>query len=60
MKLKNIVIVVMTFIIGCLLVVILNQRRTNNMANYAIANDCQWVATGSMYGDDRDWVCIQK
>ena len=60
MKIKNIVIAVMAFIIGCLLVVILNQRRTNNMANYAIANDCEWVATGTMYGDDRDFLCIKK
>lgn len=60
MKTKNIVIVVMALIIGCLLVVILDQRRTNNMANYAIANNCEWVATGTMYGDDRDFLCIKK
>lgn len=60
MKIKNIVISAMAFIIGCLLVVILNQRRANNMANYAITHNCEWVATGSMYGDDRDFLCIPK
>lgn len=59
MKTKNIVIAIMALVIGCLLVVILNQRRANNMANYAIANDCKWVATGSMYGDDRDFICVK-
>lgn len=60
MKIKNFAIVGMAFIIGVLLVVIVNQRRANNMANYAIANDCEWVATGSMYGDDRDFICVEK
>lgn len=60
MKIKDIAIVVLTIIVGMSLVVIMNLKRTNDMAQYAIANDCEWVATGTMYGDDRDFVCVAK
>lgn len=27
------------------------------MDAYAAANDCTWQATGTLYGDDRDFIC---
>lgn len=27
------------------------------MDAYAAANDCTWQATGTLYGDNRDFIC---
>lgn len=44
-----------------LLVVIANGiKEEANMAAYAKANNCNWKATGTMYGDNRDFVCIKE
>lgn len=32
-------------------------KQTADLANYAAVNHCSWVATGTHYGDDRDWIC---
>lgn len=56
-KTKDIVIVTLSAIIVLLLGVILNLKRSYDQEIYAIANDCEWSATGTMYGDDRDFIC---
>lgn len=35
----------------------LGQREDAQMARYAQQNNCTWHATGSFYGDQRDYVC---
>lgn len=57
MKTKNIAIVALIMIVAALLVVILNLKRANDLSKYAMANNCKWVATGTMYGDNRDYIC---
>lgn len=36
---------------------LIGQHRQNQRQAYAKANNCTWYATGSMYGDDRDFIC---
>jgi len=33
------------------------QHAAANMAIYAEQNNCEWSATGTFYGDDRDFIC---
>lgn len=54
---KNWVIGILTVAIVILLGVILNLKRTYDLWEYAIANDCTWTWQGTMYGDDRDYIC---
>lgn len=35
----------------------MGQHEDAQMARYAQANKCTWHATGSFYGDQRDYVC---
>lgn len=35
----------------------IGQYEDAQMARYAQANNCTWHATGSFYGDSRDYVC---
>lgn len=35
----------------------MGQHEDAQMARYAQANNCTWHATGSFYGDQRDYVC---
>lgn len=35
----------------------IGQHEDAQMARYAQANNCTWYATGSFYGDQRDYVC---
>lgn len=32
-------------------------KQVADLAEYAKVNGCSWSATGTSYGDDRDWVC---
>ena len=32
-------------------------KQAADLAEYAKVNGCSWSATGTNYGDDRDWVC---
>lgn len=41
---------------GLILAQIHENRR---MERYAKANNCKWYATGSYYGDDRDFICVK-
>jgi len=44
---------------GVLAGIVVIQSMHDNSARqaYAEANNCEWSATGSFYGDDRDFVC---
>ena len=33
------------------------QQERAKMDTYAITHNCQWEATGTLYGDDRDYTC---
>lgn len=44
-------------IAGFVLTQIHENRR---MERYAKVNSCKWYATGTWYGDDRDFICIKK
>lgn len=59
MKTKDIVIVVLTAIIVLLLGGIIGLKRSYDREIYAITHNCEWHATGTMYGDDRDFICKQ-
>lgn len=54
---KNIVIGVLACAVIVLAGVIVNMKRANDLRNYAIANNCTWAYQGTMYGDDRDYIC---
>lgn len=54
---KTIAIVTLASVVLILLGVIVNLKRSYDRKLYAIANNCEWVATGTMYGDDRDFIC---
>lgn len=56
-RIKNIAIVILALIVVLLLGVILNLKRANNLREYAIANNCEWIYQGTYYGDDRDYIC---
>lgn len=32
-------------------------KQAMDLAEYAAINGCSWSATGTHYGDNRDWVC---
>lgn len=35
-------------------------HQAKDLANFEIANNCEWVETGTHYGDDRDFICVTK
>ena len=39
---------------------IIGQIRQHSRDEYARRNNCEWRATGSFYGDDRDFICKTK
>ena len=41
-------------------IALIQDHRNRRMKEYAKVNNCTWHATGSMYGDDRDFICIKK
>lgn len=57
MQKKNIIIGVLACAVLVLAGVIINFKKTNDLRNYAIANNCTWTYQGTMYGDNRDYVC---
>lgn len=36
----------------------ISHYKNKQMDNYAKTHSCTWRATGTMYGDDRDFVCM--
>lgn len=35
----------------------IGAKRANDLEAYALTNNCEWVWSGTMYGDNRDFVC---
>ena len=35
-------------------------HQIKELQNFEIANNCEWVETGTHYGDDRDFICVTK
>lgn len=56
-KIKNIAIVVLAITVAALLGAIVSLKRSADLQNYAVANNCTWTYQGTMYGDNRDYVC---
>lgn len=54
---KKLLIVLALAIAGIAICGAVNYKRATDLQAYAEANDCQWSATGTMYGDDRDYIC---
>ncbi len=54
---KNIVIGVLACAVIVLAGVIVNIKRANDLRSYAVQNNCTWTYQGTMYGDDRDYIC---
>lgn len=46
-------------LLGVVVIALIAQtnHKTNQMEAYAKTNNCTWYATGTMYGDDRDFIC---
>ncbi len=56
-RIKNIVIGVLSCAIVFLVCALIGQIKARNLREYEIANDCEWTWQGTMYGDDRDYIC---
>ena len=56
-NIKNIIIVVLAVVVIVLAGLVKNVHMENNMIKYAAANNCTWTWQGTMYGDDRDYIC---
>lgn len=54
---KNIIIAALGFVIVMLLIVGKNIKSEYDMKLYAVKNNCTWSYQGTMYGDDRDFIC---
>lgn len=35
----------------------IGEHRNAQMTAYAAQNNCEWVYQGTMYGDNRDYIC---
>lgn len=57
MKIKNIVIAVLIVAVVIMLGVIRSLKQAYSLREYAITNNCTWQWQGTVYGDDRDYVC---
>ena len=57
---KDIFIGVVAILLLLAGMILLSNHRNARMERYAKANSCTWNATGSMYGDDRDFICIKE
>lgn len=56
-KIKNYLIAILAGLVVILLGAVIGLKRTISRQEYAIANNCQWTWQGTMYGDDRDYIC---
>ena len=41
-------------------IILVSNRRNARMERYAKTNNCTWHATGTWYGDNRDFICIKE
>jgi hypothetical protein len=55
--LKNILILIAIIIVAIVIFAFDGARKDCQMQDYAKANNCTWYATGSAYGDNRDFIC---
>lgn len=45
-------------LVGCATFYVAYQiKSASDLHEYAIANNCTWQYQGTMYGDDRDYIC---
>lgn len=56
-NIKNILIAILIIVVIALVGVIRSLNTENNMIKYAAANNCTWSWSGTLYGDDRDYIC---
>lgn len=54
---KSIIIAVLLAIIAILVCSIVNIKKAYSLREYSIQNDCTWTWNGTIYGDDRDYIC---
>ena len=54
---ENIIFGIITATVVILIAFGIGQIRQHNRDEYARRNNCKWYATGSFYGDDRDFIC---
>lgn len=54
---KKLIIALALAIVGIAICGAVNYKRATDLQAYAEANNCQWSATGTMYGDNRDYIC---
>lgn len=54
---KNIIIAILSMAVVLTLGALISLKRAYSLREYAIAHDCTWQWQGTMYGDDRDYVC---
>ena len=57
---KDIFIGVIAILLLLAGIILVSNHRNTRMERYAKANNCTWSATGSMYGDNRDFICIKE
>lgn len=50
-------VIAAVLMLGLIALGIIEDRRRVNYEAYAKANNCVWHATGTWYGDDRDFIC---
>lgn len=54
---KKLIIALALAIAGVAICGAVNWKRATDLQAYAESNNCEWSATGTAYGDDRDWIC---
>lgn len=57
---KKLIIVALSFVIVMLLLVGKNIKSEYDMRLYAIRNNCTWSYQGTMYMDNRDFICRES
>lgn len=59
-KAKTFTLTVLAFLAVFALISAYNAHKDAQMNAYAEANNCTWHATGTFYGDSRDFICKQR
>ena len=58
--LESLVAIIFIIIAVLGIVIIGGRREAKQMASYAKEHNCTWQATGTWYGDNRDFVCKEN
>ena len=56
-KIKQTALIISAVVALLSIYIIDGMRKDQMMDAYAEANNCTWYATGTWYGDDRDFIC---